>query len=231
MVFIFRGGRFKLHIPDGFLDAKTLISSAVISAGAIGYAVKQTKKTLNERQVPMLGVMAAFIFAAQMVNFPIAGGTSGHLIGATLAAISFGPWASILIMTSVLLIQGFMFQDGGISALGGNILIMAVVASLVGYGVYKILAGTQASRTRVLISTFIAGWSSTFAASLLATLLIAVSGTVPLNIALAAMAGWHSLIGIGEGLITSFVVAYLAKVKPDMVKHYATNVLPNTMKA
>lgn len=220
-----------MHIPDGFLDVKTAISSAVISAGAIGYSIKQTKNTLNERQVPMLGVMAAFIFAAQMVNFPIAGGTSGHLIGATLASITFGPWASILIMTSVLLIQGFVFQDGGISALGGNILLMAVVASLVGYGVYKLLAGTQASRTRILISTFIAGWTSTFTASLAATLLISISGTVPLNIAFPAMAGWHSLIGIGEGLITSFVVAYLAKVKPDMVKHYATNILPNTMKA
>jgi len=220
-----------LHIPDGFLDAKTAISAAVISAGAVGYSVKKTKERLNERQVPMMGVMAAFIFAAQMVNFPIAGGTSGHLVGATLAAITFGPWASILIITSVLLIQGFVFQDGGISALGGNVLLMAVVGSLVGYGVYKLLTGSRANRTRVLISTFIAGWASTFAASLMCTILISVSGTVPFKIALPAMAGWHALIGIGEGLITAFVVGYLTKVQPHMVDGYVSDKASITVKA
>lgn len=210
-----------MHIPDGFLDVKTAVATAVISGGAIAYSVRQTKEVLNERQVPMMGVMSAFIFAAQMVNFPIAGGTSGHLIGATLAAVTFGPWAAMLILTSVLLIQGFVFQDGGISALGANILVMAVVASLVGYGVYTILAGSGAGRTRVLLSTFLAGWSSTFTASLVCTGLLSVSGTVPFNIALPAMAGWHALIGIGEGLITACVIAYLTWVKPSMVRKYS----------
>lgn len=220
-----------MHIPDGFLDAKTAISTAVISAGALGYAVKKTKEELSERQVPMMGVMAAFIFAAQMVNFPIAGGTSGHLVGATLASIAFGPWASMLILTSVLLIQGFVFQDGGISALGGNVLLMGVVASLIGYAVYKALVGSQANRNRVIISTFLAGWASTFSAALGCTILIVVSGTVPLKVAFPAMAGWHVLIGIGEGLITALVVAYLTKVKPDMVSNYANNQLSNSVKA
>lgn len=219
-----------MHIPDGFLDAKTAIGSAVISAGAIAYSIKKTKDTLNERQVPMMGVIAAFIFAAQMVNFPVAGGTSGHLVGATLASIAFGPWASILIITAVLIIQGFVFQDGGISALGGNVLLMGVVASLVGYGLYKLLAGKQAGKIRVMVSAFIAGWASTFSAAVVCTLLVSLSGTVPFKVALPAMAGWHSLIGIGEGLITAFIVAYLTKVKPAMVSNYANNDISSTVK-
>ena len=220
-----------MHIPDGFLDAKTVISTAIISAGALGYAIKKTKEELNERQVPMMGVMAAFIFAAQMVNFPIAGGTSGHMVGATLASIAFGPWAAMLILTTVLLIQGFVFQDGGISALGGNVLLMGVVASLIGFAVYKALVGSQANRNRILISTFVAGWASTFSAALVCTILIVVSGTVPLKVALPAMAGWHALIGIGEGLITALAVAYLTKVKPDLISNYESNQLSNSVKA
>lgn len=207
-----------MHIPDGFLDLKTALSAAVVSAGALSYSIKQTREVLDDRQAPMMGVAAAFIFAAQMVNFPVAGGTSGHLIGGTLAAVTFGPWPAMLIMTAVLIIQAFVFQDGGISALGGNILLMGVVAPLVGYAVYSILAGNGENRMRLILSTFAAGWLSTLTASVLCAVLLASSGTVSLQVAIPAMAGWHALIGIGEGLITALVISYLTKVKPSMVR-------------
>lgn len=209
-----------MHIPDGFLDVKTAVTAAIVSAGAISYSIKRTREVLDDRQVPMMGVAAAFIFAAQMVNFPVAGGTSGHLIGGTLAAVTFGPWAAMLIMSAVLIIQSFVFQDGGISALGGNILLMGVIAPLVGYFVYSLFVGSGESRVRVLGSTFLAGWVSTVTASLVCALLLAVSNTVSIQVAIPAMAGWHTLIGIGEGLITALVISYLTKVKPGMVKRY-----------
>lgn len=213
-----------MHIPDGFLDIKTAAAAAVVSAGAISYALKRTREVLDDRQVPMMGVAASFIFAAQMVNFPVAGGTSGHLIGGTLAAITFGPWAAMLIMTAVLIIQGFVFQDGGISALGGNILLMAVVAPLAGYFVYSLLIGSGENRRRVAGSTFVAGWISTIAASLVCAVLLALSDTVAIGLAVPAMVGWHTLIGIGEGLITSLVISYLVKVKPSLVQKYVPGV-------
>ncbi|KUO61984.1 MAG: cobalamin biosynthesis protein CbiM [Gracilibacter sp. BRH_c7a] len=212
-----------MHIPDGFLDVKTAATAAVVSAVAISYSIKQTREVLDDRQIPMMGVAAAFIFAAQMVNFPVAGGTSGHLIGGTLAAITFGPWAAMLIMSAVLIIQSFVFQDGGISALGGNILLMAVVAPLVGYFVYSLLMGSGESRKRVLASTFVAGWISTISASLVCAILLSISNIVSIQVAVPAMLGWHTLIGIGEGLVTAFVVSYLTKVKPGMVRRYRVN--------
>jgi cobalt/nickel transport system permease protein len=208
-----------MHIPDGFLDAKTCIATAVVSAGALGYAVTRTKQVLSERQVPRMGVMAAFIFAAQMINFPVAGGTSGHLIGGALAAITMGPWAATLIISSVLIIQCLFFQDGGLTALGANIFVMGVVASFVAHYIYKWIAGNTEQRGRVMAGTFVAGWTSTFTASLVCSVLLAVSGTVPLNVALTAMAGWHALIGIGEGLITAVVIGYLTQVKSELILH------------
>lgn len=209
-----------MHIPDGFLDVKTAVVAAAVSAGAISYSIKQTREILDDRQIPMMGVAAAFIFAAQMVNFPVAGGTSGHLIGGTLAAVTFGPWAAMLIMTAVLIIQSFVFQDGGISALGGNILLMAVVAPLVGYYIYSLLIGSGESRVRVLGSIFVAGWVSTITVSLVCAILLSVSNVVPIQVAVPAMVGWHTLIGVGEGLVTALVISYLTKVKPSMVRRY-----------
>ncbi|MDS1029373.1 energy-coupling factor ABC transporter permease [Bacillota bacterium LX-D] len=206
-----------MHIPDGFLDAKTWISTAVLSGGTLSYGIAKTKQVLNERQVPKMGVMAAFIFAAQMINFPVAGGTSGHLIGGALAAITLGPWSASLIMATVLIIQCLFFQDGGLTALGANIFIMGIVAPFVGYSVYKIIVGNSQAKGRVFIGTFLAGWSSTFIASLVCTFLIVISNTVPLKVALPAMAGWHALIGIGEGIITAIVISYLSKVRADLV--------------
>lgn len=206
-----------MHIPDGFLDAKTIALSAAASLPVVGMAVAKTKKVFDDRQIPKMSVMAAFIFAAQMVNFPIVGGTSGHLIGAALAAIMLGPWSAVLIMTTVLIIQCLVFLDGGLTALGGNILLMGVVAPWVAWWVYNILAGQSTGKLRVLGSTFVASWFSTVVASAVCSLLLAFSGYIPLKVVLPAMLGIHAFIGIGEGLITSVVIAYISQVKSELV--------------
>ena len=201
-----------MHIPDGFLDAKTWVSTAALSAGAIGYSIKKSREELDERQVPKLGIMAAFIFAAQMVNFPIAGGTSGHLLGAALATILLGPWNACLIISTVLIIQCLGFQDGGITALGGNIFNMAVVGVLTALLVYKTFSGILKNPAGRNISIFLAAWTSVFIASTVAAVELSISGTVPFSVAFPAMAGWHALIGIGEGIITVVVVNFVSKL-------------------
>lgn len=195
-----------MHIPDGFLDAKTWISTAVLSAGALGYSLKKSKEELDEKQVPRLGIMAAFIFAAQMFNFPIAGGTSGHLLGAALASVLLGPWNASIILSTVLVIQSLIFQDGGITALGGNVFNMAVVGVLTAFITFKAIFMLFKSRAGRNISIFLASWVSVFAASTFAALELSLSGTIPFSKVFPAMAGWHTLIGIGEGLITVVVV-------------------------
>jgi len=200
-----------LHIPDGFLDAKTWVSAAAISAGAISYSVKKTREALSERMVPVMGVLAAFIFAAQMINFPIAGGTSGHLLGAALATVLLGPWASGLIISTVLIIQCLFFNDGGITALGGNILNMAFIGSLVAYAVYRSVSGIGGGKRWEQAAVFLASWVSVMVAAFAATVEVGVSGNLPVSfgVALSAMLGWHALIGIGEGLITVAVVSFV----------------------
>ncbi len=198
-----------MHIPDGFLDAKTWVATTVVGAGALSYSLKKVREKFNERLIPVMGVLAAFIFAAQMINFPIAGGTSGHLLGATLATVLLGPWCSGLIISTVLIIQCLFFNDGGLTALGANILNMAFIGSLVAYGVYKLVSGKSRFEQAAI---FLAAWSSVIAAALVATVELALSGTVPFHVALAAMLSWHFLIGIGEGLITVVVVSYVRGV-------------------
>jgi cobalt/nickel transport system permease protein len=166
-----------------------------------------------------MGVLAAFIFAAQMLNFPVVGGTSGHLIGAALAAILLGPWAAILTMTTVVAVQALLFQDGGLLALGANITNMAIVASLVAYGVYRgvqLLAGGR--RWGVVVGGFVSAWASVVISAVAAAMQLAFSGTSPIGIALPAMAGVHMLTGVGEGLITAAALALVTTVRPDLVE-------------
>lgn len=204
-----------MHIPDGFLDLKTWGGLAAVSAGTVGWAIARTNKTLGEKQVPVLGVSAAFIFAAQMLNFPVAGGTSGHFLGGALAAILLGPASGILVMTTVLLIQCLVFQDGGLTALGANIFNMGVLAVLTGWGVYALFAGKRNLISRV--GAFLAGLVSVVIAASACAIELAFSGTVPLRVALPAMAGVHVLIGIGEGLITVAALELIFRVRPDLI--------------
>lgn len=203
-----------MHIPDGLLDTKTWVSAAALSGVAVGGAVRRTRGELGERQVPTLGVLAAFVFAAQMVNFPVVGGTSGHLLGAALAAILLGPWSATLIITTVLTVQALFFQDGGITALGANVLNMGVLAVWAGYWLYRGLKAVLPGAGGNLVATFGAAWSSVMVSALAAALELAWSGTLPLEVGLPALAYWHLFIGLGEGLITASVVAYLTRTAP-----------------
>ena len=207
-----------MHIPDGFIGTGTSVATWVASAGGLGYAVKRVNRELGERQIPLMGVTAAFIFAAQMLNFTVVGGTSGHLLGGALAAILLGPWAAMLVMTSVLVVQALLFQDGGLLALGPNVLNMAVIGVLVGWLAYTGLRRVLGSRSwATMVSGFAAAWLSVVVAALAAAVELAISGTVPWGIVLPAMGAVHILIGIGEGLITVAVLAFLQATRPDLL--------------
>ncbi|MCD9026282.1 energy-coupling factor ABC transporter permease [Cohnella silvisoli] len=204
-----------MHIPDGFLDVKTCITTGIVGAGAVAYSLRKTRVSLSRRQVPMIALTGAFIFAAQMLNFPIAGATSGHFLGGAMASILFGPAVAVVIMSAVLIIQALIFQDGGLTVLGANILCTGVIGSYAGYGVYRLgLIMLRGRLTKAV--TFVAAWCSIVSAACGVALLLAWSGTFPIGVALQAMAGWHSLIGIGEGLLTALAVAYLTERNVDM---------------
>lgn len=208
-----------MHIPDGFISASVATAGCVVAAGCIAYAVKATNKKVGEKEIPLMGVLAAFIFAAQMLNFPIAGGTSGHFLGAALAVILLGPWKGVLIMSCVLAVQCLIFQDGGLFALGANIFNMGIAGCFVSYYIYRIGASLFGGHKRgILVSAGIAAWLSIVAASVACAFELAISGTVPLGVALPAMAGVHALIGIVEGAITAAVLALVMATRADLLE-------------
>jgi cobalt/nickel transport system permease protein len=207
-----------MHIPDGFLSTLVSIVFWVISVLALAYALRRTDKDLGERQLPLMGVLAAAIFAGQMLNFSITGGTSGHLLGAAIATILVGPWPAVIVMTTVVSIQALIFQDGGLLALGANLFNMAVVGVAISYFVYTSLRRLAGGRPwSQFVSGFAAAWSSIFIASLSAALQLALSGTSPANIAVPAMAGIHTLIGVGEGMITVGALTFLLATRRDLL--------------
>ncbi len=204
-----------MHIPDGFLNLVISAFCWLITIALDGIAISRTNKSLGERQVPLMGIMAAFIFAAQMINFPVAGGTSGHLLGGALAAITLGPWAAMLVMTSVIAVQGLLFQDGGLTVMGANILNMGLLTSIVGYGLYR--AVLHRNQGLKLITAGVAAWLSVMTGALLTSLELWLSGTAKLNIVIPAMLGVHALIGIGEALITVAALAFIFRTRPDIL--------------
>lgn len=208
-----------LHIPDGFLNAPVSLAGYVVTGVVIALAVKKTSETMGEKAAPLMGVLAAFIFAAQMINFPVAGGTSGHLLGGTLAAVLVGPWAAILVMTAVVAVQALIFQDGGLAALGTNVFNMGILTSLLGYTIYSIWVGLTGDRPALrLAGVFAAAWITVMTAAALTSFELAASGTSTLDVALPAMLGVHAVIGIGEGLITAAAVALVLSSRPDLVE-------------
>lgn len=208
-----------MHIPDGFITTPVAAAGIVASVASIAYGVKATNKQMGEKQVPMMGVLAAFIFAAQMLNFPVAGGTSGHFVGAALAAIILGPWSSVLIMSCVLIVQCLIFQDGGLLVLGANIFNMGVIAVFIGYFTYKgIFAVMRGSKTGRLVGAGIGAWISVVASALACAAELAISGTSPWAIAIPAMGVVHMLIGVGEGLITVAVIALVMATRADLLE-------------
>lgn len=204
-----------LHIPDGFLNLIVSLICWVITALVIGMAISRTNKSLGEKQIPLMGVMAAFIFAAQMINFPVAGGTSGHLLGGALAAIVLGPWAAMLVMTAVIAVQALLFQDGGLIVMGANIMNMGLVTAAIGYGLYRSVSGQ--SRAVKLGAAGIAAWLSVMAGALLTALQLWLSGTSQLSVVVPAMLGVHALIGLGEAFITVSALAFITQTRPDLL--------------
>jgi cobalt/nickel transport system permease protein len=218
-----------MHIPDGFIDAGTSVAAGAVAVGALTVCVRKTAGSLDEKQVPLAGLTAAFVFAVQMLNFPVATGTSGHLLGGVLAAVLVGPWAGALCVSVVLLAQGLLFADGGLSALGLNVVNMALVTALGGYLVYAALRRLlPRTRTGVMIASGIAAGAAVVLASLAFTLEYAIGGTggASVTTVAAAMVGVHTLIGIGEGVITALTIGAVVAVRPDLV-HGARDLLPS----
>jgi cobalt/nickel transport system permease protein len=213
-----------MHIPDGFLSTLVSVVFWAISIIAIAYALRRFGRDLGERQVPLMGVLAAAIFAGQMLNFSVTGGTSGHLLGASLATILLSPWAAVIVMTSVVSIQALIFQDGGLLALGANIFNMAVVGVSVSYFVYSSIQKLAKGKSwGIFIGGATAAWFSIVIASLAAALQLALSGTSPANISVPAMAGIHMIIGVGEGLITTGALVFLYAARRDLFSPGETN--------
>ena len=207
-----------LHIPDGFLNIPVSALGWVLLLIPLAYALRQSHKQLGERQIPLMGILAAFVFAAQMLNFPVAGGTSGHLLGATLVAIFLGPWAMVVVMTCVIGVQALLFQDGGLLALGFNVFNMGIVSGFVGYAAYTWITGMlPKNATSPLIGAGVGAWLGVVAAAIATSFELAFSGTSPINVALPAMVGVHVLIGTGEALITIAAVAFIRQTRPDLI--------------
>jgi cobalt/nickel transport system permease protein len=209
-----------MHVPDGFLDAPTSIGTGVVAAAAIGVALKGARRELDDRTAPLAGLVAAFIFATQMLNFPVASGTSGHLLGGALAAILVGPYTGLLCMATVFLVQCLLFADGGITALGTNIDLMGLVTVVVGWSVFKALQAVLPKRLAMVApSAAAAALVSVPVAALGFVLLYAIGGTadIALSNLAAAMIGVHVLIGIGESVITFLAVTSIVAVRPDLV--------------
>lgn len=211
-------GSLPLHAPDGFFSMPVIIASYVVVAAVVAFSIRRANRSLNERLVPVMGVMAAFIFAAQMLNFPVAGGTSGHLIGGALAAIILGPWAAILVMVAVVGLQALLFQDGGLIVMGVNLINMSIVSVLAGYGAYWLALRFGSGYTPIMVGGFAAAWLSVVISAVATALLLSLSGTSPLAIALPAMTLAHMLIGIGEGLITVFALMFIRQARPELLK-------------
>jgi cobalt/nickel transport system permease protein len=208
----------ELHIPDGFLSAPVAAVGWLVTIAIVALALRNTRDQLGERQVPLMGVLAAAVFAGQMLNFTIPGGTSGHLLGGALVAIILGPWAAVLVMTAVIAIQALMFQDGGLLVLGFNIVNMGVLTAFTGYFVYgffKRLFGD--GRRSLFVAGFVGGWLSVMVGALATAVELILSGTSPPGIALPAMGGVHALIGIGEGLLTVFALSFIVTTRPDLI--------------
>ncbi len=207
-----------LHIPDGFLTPWVSAAGWALTVAAVTHALRQTRGQLGDKRIPLMGVLAAFIFAAQAINFPVAGGTSGHLLGGALAAIVMGPWAAVLIMTSVIAVQALIFQDGGLLVMGFNILNMGILTAFTGHLIYqaakRVLGDGRAS---LLTAGALGAWASVMVGASATAVELALSGTSPLGFALPAMAGVHALIGIGEAVITVGALGFIYASRRDLL--------------
>ena len=210
-----------MHIPDGFLNLPAAAATSAAAVGGIGYSLRTVRERFADRQIPLVGVTAAFVFAVQMINFPVLPGVSGHLLGGALAAILLGPWLGSLVLATVLVVQAIGFADGGITALGANITLMSLVGSVGGYYLFRALTSVLPRGPRSFaIAAAITAWATVVLASAVASLLITVGGFAggeQLGTVLPVMLGVHALIGVGEAFITTVVVMAVVRSRPDLV--------------
>jgi cobalt/nickel transport system permease protein len=206
-----------MHIPDGFLDGKTMGATAALSVGGLALALRQLRRNLPRRRVPLMGLAAAFVFAAQILNFPIAGGTSGHLLGSVLIAVLLGPGAAVLVLTAVLIVQCLVFADGGLLALGANIFNMGIVGGVGGYAIYRCVQRLVPGPRGVVMGAAFAAWCSAAIAAVLVAGELAISGTAQWAIVFPAMVNVHLLIGLGEAAITVLVIVAIQRTRPELI--------------
>jgi len=216
-----------MHVPDGFLDAPTSIATGAVAVVAVGVALRRARRELDDRTAPLAGLVATFVFATQMLNFPVGAGTSGHLLGGALAAVLVGPAMGLLCMSVVLLVQCLLFADGGVTALGTNITLMGLVTVVVGWLVFRALQSVLPRRVSMVAPiAAVSAFVSVPVSALAFTGLYAIGGQadIPLGTLVTAMLGWHLLIGVGEAVITGLAVGSIVAVRPDLV-HGARRVL------
>jgi cobalamin biosynthesis protein CbiM len=209
-----------MHVPDGFIDAPVSVAAGVVAVAGIGVCLWGARRQLNERTAPMAGLVAVFVFAMQMINFPVAAGTSGHLLGGALAAILVGPYAGALAVSVVVIVQALVFADGGLSALGVNIILIAFVPAIIGWIVFRALMKVLPKVSGSVVgSAFTAGFLSTPVTAAVFALMYAIGGTgvYEFSTVLIAMVATHILIGIGEGIITALSVGAVYAARPDLV--------------
>ena len=221
-----------MHVPDGFLDAPTSVATGVIAVGGVALALRGARRELDDRTAPMAGLVATFVFAGQMMNFPVAGGTSGHLLGGAMAAVLAGPWTAVLCISTVLLVQGLFMADGGITALGTNVSLMGLVGVGVGWLVFKGIRAVLPDKLGVVAPAAAIGALVSVPATALAfSALFAIGGTAPVSPekVVVAMVSWHLVIGLGEAIITGMVVASVVGVRPDLVYGARSALLARTL--
>lgn len=225
-----------MHIPDGYVGMGVNVAAAALSLVVVTVAVRRAGRSLDEKKIPLLGVTGAFVFAAQLINFPIAGGTSGHFLGALLTAVLLGPLNACLVMALVLTIQCLLFADGGLTALGANIFNMGLVAGLGGYAIFALLRWVL-PRTRggFFGAVAVAAWGSVVLSATACAVELSLPGFTPLDkgfipvslrLVLPAMAGVHALIGLGEALITGVVLSAIAATRPDLLDRFPVTSAP-----
>ncbi len=207
-----------MHIPDGFLVPSVWIPLWLLAAGVLGFSTRRVNKKLEDRQIPLLGVLAAFVFAVQMLNVPVAGGTSGHVVGGVLIALFVGPLTGSLVMASILSVQALFFQDGGITALGANIVNMGLIGTILGYWLYRLVSSAVGGKKGKLMGAGVAGWMAIVLGATACSLELAASGTSPLRVALPAMVGYHAIIGVVEAVVTMAVVSFVSRTRPDLLE-------------
>jgi len=207
-----------MHIPDGMLSPTVSLVTNVVSAGTIGYGVSWVKRYFDQKRIVLMAVLGALIFAFQMLNFPVGPGTSGHFMGSALAGIMLGPWVAAVLMTAVLAIQAFVLHDGGVVALGANVLNIAIIGPFLGYALYRAVVSTKETRAMRLTGAFVGGWVATITPALGAGLQIWASGKANFAVVMGSMGFWHAIIGVAEGAITAAFIGYLLAVRPDLVE-------------